>query len=110
MDAATKERMAQNEDVFRQINESIDAAALSHGNDEHRYEFFCECSDLACIERVNVTLEEYAHARADPSRFILVKGHVMHEVEHVVDAARDHVLVEKDGAAGRVAIELDEVD
>jgi hypothetical protein len=108
MDARTKEQMAQNEDVFRQINENVDVAALSHGRDRHRYEFFCECSDLSCVERVSLSLDEYAFARADPSRFVVVKDHVVREVEHVVDEARDHVFIEKNGAARRAAIELDE--
>ena len=108
MDARTKEQMALNEDVFRKINENVDLAALSHGRDQHRYDFFCECSDLSCVERVHLTLDEYAFARADPARFVVVKGHVVGEVEHVVDRARDHVFVEKDGLAKRAAIELDE--
>ncbi|MGH3004249.1 MAG: hypothetical protein ACRDM1_16555 [Gaiellaceae bacterium] len=108
MDARSKEQMARNEDVFRQINERIDLAALAHGRDHHRYEFFCECSDLNCVERVTATLEEYAYARADPARFLVVKGHALGEIEHVVGGARDHVFVEKDGAAGRAAVELDE--
>lgn len=44
MDDATKARLARNEDVFREVNESINKAAENHGFDSHRYEFFCECS------------------------------------------------------------------
>lgn len=107
MDDATKERLARNEDFFRQINEDIETVAAQQGSDDHRYEFFCECSDQGCIERVSVTLAEYHHARADPKRFIVVKGHVIREIEHVVEAVRDHVVIEKDGHAGVVAIKLD---
>jgi hypothetical protein len=109
VDARTIQQLAQNEDVFRQINENVDVVALSHGRDHHRYEFFCECSDLTCVGRLSLTLEEYSFARADPKRFVVLKGHdVGGEVDHVVADDRDHVFVEKDGAAGRVAVELDE--
>jgi hypothetical protein len=104
-----KRQLARNEDLFRTINERIEVAAQRHGADSHRYEFLCECSDLGCTEKVIVTLAEYAHARADPTRFIVVKGHVTREIEHVVEAARDHVVIEKHGEAGVVAIKLDDV-
>jgi hypothetical protein len=108
MDERTNERMAQNEDVFRQINETIDLAALSHGPDHHRYEFFCECSDLSCVERIGLTLEEYAFARAEPTRFVVIKGHSLADVERIVGEDHNHVFVEKNGAAGETATELDD--
>ena len=108
MDDRTKERLAQNEDAFRRINDEIQSVAEGHGSDSHRYEFLCECSDPSCFERVHVSLEEYAHARDNPTRFLVVKGHVIREIEHVVETVRDHVIIEKDGHAGVVAIELDE--
>jgi hypothetical protein len=102
-----KERLARNEDLFRQVNDNIGELAGDHGRDSHVYEFFCECSDIHCAERVHMTLPEYAHVRDDPSRFVVVKGHVVPEIEHVIERAEDHVLIEKHGRAGVVAIELD---
>jgi hypothetical protein len=102
-----EKQLAQNEDLFREINEKIDALASSQGHDLHRYQFFCECSDLNCVDRVSLTLQEYAFARADPTRFVVAKEHAVDEIEHVVEEARDHVFVEKNGAAGRAAVELD---
>jgi hypothetical protein len=102
-----KERLARNEDLFRQVNDGIQELAGDHGRDSHVYEFFCECSDINCSERVHLTLPEYAHVRDDPSRFVVVKGHVLPEIEHVIERAEDHVLIEKHGHAGTVAIELD---
>jgi hypothetical protein len=107
VDNVSKQRLAENEDVFRRVNNEIETAALQQGSDGHRYEFLCECSDLSCRERVHVTLAEYAHAREDPTRFLVVKDHVVREIEHVVESVRDHVIIEKHGQAGVVAIELD---
>jgi hypothetical protein len=67
-------------------------------------------SDASCTERVRVTLAEYRQVRKDSARFIVAKGHVVKEIERVVKAANDHVVIEKHGHAGRVAIELDDSD
>ncbi len=107
MNDRQKEQLARNEDLFRSVNEEIERAAENQGTDSHEYEFFCECSDRGRTEKVVVTLAEYSRARANPKRFIVVKGHVVQEIEHVVDAAEDHVLIEKDGRAGAIATELD---
>jgi uncharacterized protein (DUF1499 family) len=107
MDDLQKARLAQNEDFFREVNERINESAESHGSDSHRYEFFCECSDATCVERVLLTLLEYEHIRAEPTRFVVKKNHVIREVEHVVETVPDHMVVEKHGEAGRIAVELE---
>jgi hypothetical protein len=107
MDDLTKARHAQNEDFFREVNERINEKAESHGLDSHRYEFFCECSDASCTERVKLTLSEYEHIRAEPTRFVVKNDHVVGEIEHVVEKVSDHMIIEKHGEAGRVAIELE---
>jgi hypothetical protein len=110
VDDRQKERLAKNEDLFRTVNERIQELAESQGADSHTYEFLCECSDVECTDRVHLTLIEYEHARAESTRFIVAKGHVIHEIEHIVETAEDHVLIEKHGHAGVVAIELDTRD
>jgi hypothetical protein len=107
MDELSKARLAQNEDFFREVNDRINEKAESHGLDAHRYEFFCECSDVSCTERVKLTLPEYEYIRADPARFVVKTHHVVTEIEHVVEQVQDHMIIEKHGEAGRVAIELE---
>jgi len=107
VDDAHKTRLARNEDLFRQVNEKIEDLATRHGDDAHVYEFFCECSDVDCSERVCLTLGDYEHVRDNPARFVVVKGHELLEIEHVIERAEDHVLIEKHGRAGEVAIKLD---
>jgi hypothetical protein len=108
IDDRQQEQLAANEDRFRQINEKVEDMAAAHGSDSH--EFLCECSDPDCSERVRLTLAEYRRVREDGARFIVVKGHVVNEIERVVEAAEDHAVIEKHGEAGRVAIELDNAD
>ena len=69
MNDAQKTRLAQNEDVFRQINDRIKATAETQGADSHVFEFLCECSDSTCVERVHLSLSEYERMRAEPTRF-----------------------------------------
>lgn len=107
MDDARKTRLAQNEDFFREVNEKINTQAEAHGLDSHVYSFFCECSDAGCVERVELTLSEYEHVRAKPTRFVVKKNHVVREIEHVVRTVPDHMVIEKHGKAGRVAVELE---
>lgn len=102
-----EERLAQNEDFFRSVNERIRDLAGRHGSDPHRYEFLCECSDPGCVERVTLSLDEYEAVRADATRFVLATGHSDATIERVVETAPDHVVVEKVGVAGEVAQTLD---
>ena len=107
MDDARKARLAQNEDFFREVNEKISEKAESHGLDSHQYKFFCECSEVTCVERVTLTLLEYEHIRAEPTRFVVKNNHVVKEIEHIVETVPDHMVIEKHGEAGRIAIELE---
>jgi hypothetical protein len=107
MPGIPEERLARNEVFFREVNERIAEAADGHGDDGHIYEFLCECADVACLERVELTMAEYEHVRADPRRFVLAPGHSVPSVEMVVEQMGDHEIVEKLGAAGEVAEALD---
>jgi hypothetical protein len=38
-------------------------------------EFFCECGDSRCTERIRLTLREYEAMRAMPGRFLVALSH-----------------------------------
>jgi hypothetical protein len=103
-----KRRLAENEAIFREVNERVQEQAESHGNDGHVYAYFCECSNPGCVERVEVTSAEYEEVRAHGARFILAEGHQLDEIESVVDDTLvGSVVVEKQGVAGDHAESLD---
>jgi hypothetical protein len=102
-----EERLARNEAFFRNLNERIRDAADRYSADGHVYEFVCECSDPACLDRVRLSAAEYEAVRADPTRFVLAPGHERTSIEVVVQPGLDHVIVQKLGAAGAVATALD---
>jgi hypothetical protein len=107
MDQRQERRLALNEAIFRDVNERIREISDTFGEKDATYDFLCECSDPGCTEKVVMTSAEYEYVRSDPTRFVVMKGHALPEVESVVDRARDHVVVEKEGAAADIAIQLD---
>jgi hypothetical protein len=100
-------RLAANEALFREVNERIEEAAARHGDDRHRYDFVCECSNVHCGVVISMPLPEYERARADPAVFIVGPGHETPEIEEVVHRGRDYHLVRKFGDAAQVAREAD---
>ena len=87
------DRIARTEALFRDVNERIAEAA--HRFDSDEAEFVCECADTDCTDRVQASLVEYEHVRADGTRFLLVPGHEDTRVERVVRARIRYRIVEK---------------
>jgi hypothetical protein len=75
------ERSARNEAFFREVNERIDEVAATLGDDDHRYEYVCECSDSTCTERIELSRAEYQSLRTDGGRFVLAPGHAASALE-----------------------------
>jgi hypothetical protein len=108
MDEGQERRLALNEAIFRDVNERIREITDTFGEKDGTYHFVCECSDPECAQRVALTLAEYEYVRSDPTRFVVAEGHALPEIESVVDRAKDHVVVEKEGEAADIAIKLDQ--
>ena len=106
MSEEREERLAKNEVLFRTLNENIVGLSGTLGG-ETPYEFVCECATSGCFERLVLTLHAYEAVRADGTRFLVKNGHEDIEVEQVVAAYEEYVVVEKDGVAGLVALEED---
>jgi hypothetical protein len=104
----TAERVARNEDLFREVNERISDIAEGLGlNDPAKASFVCECSRTTCTGQIELTLEEYTWVRSDGKRFVCLSGHEDPERESVVAETDRFIVVEKNGTAGAVAEDLD---
>jgi hypothetical protein len=102
---------ARNEELFRTVNERIEAVSQELPGTEPNLDFLCECDQIDCLAKINATLQEYESVRAVPTHFIVLPAHVDHTVEHVVVVANDRfVVVEKEGSAARDAEEHDPRD
>lgn len=97
-------RAAQNESIFRELNEHLEATSPSGD----RLGVICECADLGCAAILTVTTVRYEAVRADPQRFVVAPFHVDAELEQVVERHDNHWVVVKTGRAGDVADALED--
>jgi hypothetical protein len=109
--SASEERVARNEALFREFNERVADMAGSFDpqgeGDALRIEFVCECGDLDCLERLELTRAAYEEVRSNPRRFVVAPGHDNPEVERVVARGDGYLVVEKIDEAAEVATEHD---
>jgi hypothetical protein len=103
--SASEERAARNEALFREFNERVEDLADTVQADRSR--FVCECGNLDCLERVELTRTAYEEVRGDAKRFVVARGHENPEVERVVAGGEGYLVVEKIEVAAQVAIEHD---
>ena len=98
------QRVAENEILFRQVNEHVVAGGRRPAEN---FEILCECADASCMDHVRVTTEWYERARGQATDFLLKPGHVIPEFETVIASHDDFVLVRKTGEAAALARKLD---
>jgi hypothetical protein len=100
---AREERLARNEVLFRELNETIQAIAHTQGSDAHVFEFVCECSNIDCTLMLPLTLEVYEDTRGAPDLFLVAPGHDLPEIEDIVRDGDGFQVVRKRGAAAELA-------
>jgi hypothetical protein len=93
--------------VFREINEKLEGLNASFDEIIPVGDFVCECADLTCIERIEMTVAEYEQLRAHPARFAVRPGHLSPEAERVVEQRSGYTIVEKLGAGSEYAARFD---
>lgn len=101
MEDLQAKRLAQNETIFRRVNEHVRDAENRVQHDFPR--FVCECSNIDCDRRILVPLDVYVAVREDPARFVIHPGHELPDIERVVDRFDDFEIVEKIGVGREVA-------
>jgi hypothetical protein len=91
-------RLKENEVIFREVNESI-AKFIEKETDKsgQLIDFYCECSNSNCRQRVGLTAKQYGRLHSNRRRFIVVPGHEMPEVEKVIESESNYRIVEKFG-------------
>jgi hypothetical protein len=103
-------RIARNEAIIREINEGIEEAKASR-TPEGDAPVMCECGNLDCELLIAITVSEYEDVRQNALRFIVVKDHVIPDVERVVAETERFTVVEKvEGTSAEVAEESDPRD
>ena len=107
MTKSNKQKLIDNETVFREYNEKIQRGLQHEDNEGIRmgYEsnnivddvalhFHCECSDENCKERILMKPTQYKIHHVNRSQFIVIPGHQVMKVERVVEEHDTYNIVE----------------
>jgi hypothetical protein len=105
--AGRGERAARNEALFRRVNERVEEVNQAFEAILEEADFFCECADIECMEKIEMSLREYEALRDVSTHFAVKPGHLRPEDERVVDERAGYMVVEKVGRAGERAADLD---
>lgn len=107
-DAASDEgrRLGKHEAVFREVNERIEEIS-SDFDVVAAIPLLCECAEVDCTERIELTRAEYERLRAEATHFAVVPGHEIPSIERVVEVNDRYVVVEKFGESAVAAVKLD---
>ena len=98
--------MAENEVLFREVNERVDSVAHRLGPGVP-YEYLCECANADCTFRIQLATDEYQAVRSDPKCFVVLPLHYTPEVENLVKEEERYWVVRKTGEAGQYVEEMD---
>ena len=98
MSDSVQERIAKNNEIFRDANEHIRAKADEYQTTIERIPFLCECPREECTEIVPLTLDQYSDVRANDSHFFTLPEHAEAErpLGTVIGREDGYVIVEKD--------------
>jgi hypothetical protein len=91
VDELQRRKLAHNEALFREVNETI--AAVRPRGQETR--FICECADRQCALTVGLGRRAYERIREHEAWFFVLPGHERPEIERVVEQHDDYLVVEK---------------
>jgi len=92
------ERAARNEEVFRGVNERIEDGAEQHAV-SGSLPFHCECGNASCLETIEILPARYAAIVRERYHFLVIPGHEEPQIEQVVEAGPEFLVVEKIGEA-----------
>jgi hypothetical protein len=91
------ENVALTEAAFRIANERTSRWEERHRNRAEEL-YMCECASRPCRERIRLSREQYEAVRADVRRFLVLPGHVIPDLETVVESYPSYQVIEKPSA------------
>ena len=87
-------RIVQTEEFYRQINDVIAKNGRRDGKS-----YMCECANPYCNVTMDVTTEDITVLHSMPGYYVILPGHEIPDVEHVVHATAAYTIVANDGVA-----------
>ena len=91
-------RAAQNQMLFRSVNDQIMEAGEKLGDSTEELDFACECADDLCVEKIRLSPHQFLGIESETNRFIVRRGYEVPEVEDVIAERDGFLLVSKSGA------------
>jgi hypothetical protein len=88
-------RAAQNELVFRAVNEQIVKMTHRFRAQLSDIDIVCECANTACVGTIRVDVDEFAQIERVEGTFMVLPGHEDESIEQVVDRRDAYVVVWK---------------
>lgn len=98
MNRLSERRLAENELVFRHSNlknKNRQQRKSSTDDSQLLLDFYCECSNLDCRERITLTASDYEKAHRNNSQFAALPGHENPSIEKVLTTEGHYNVVEK---------------
>jgi hypothetical protein len=95
---AREVKAAQNQLMFRHVNERIRELGEQVLDSVFDLDFACECDDPACTKMLEMPIQEFIEIDQTTNRFIFLPGHEDNAVEDVVATNDRYLIVAKRGA------------
>jgi len=90
------ERLEQNQRVFRDANGRFEDVVEENAFDGVRpVPFLCECADIECRGRIEITTGDYDAAHIDSDHYVILPGHLTIAGEETVKDNVSYLVVEK---------------
>jgi hypothetical protein len=98
MDRFSERRLAENELLFRHTNfknEKRHKRDTDAKDSELVLDFYCECSNPTCHERISLSVEEYEAVHRNNKQFIALPGHEDKTIEEVIKQRDGYNVIQK---------------
>lgn len=90
------ERLEQNQKMFRAANGRFEDAVEENALDGVRpVPFLCECADIECRGRIEITTSDYDAAHIDPDHYVILRGHLTIDGEEIVEDNMTYLVADK---------------
>jgi len=90
--------------MYRAVNLEVERVSEELGGGRNdRLEILCECGEDGCDTTLDVSRGEYEETHQQGDRFMVAPGHEDEQIERVVRRTPEYLVVDKFGAAERVA-------
>ncbi len=88
-------RAAENELVFRAVNEQILKMTERFRAELADIDIICECTDPGCVGTIRIAAEEFTRVERADDTFFVLAGHEDATIEDVIERRDDYMIVRK---------------